>query len=389
MTMLSILLLAFVLASVLPAGLARLRVLLQKLLQAIPGITFPVANDDLFGGSYIDARVLYTQLFREVPSISYMSNVDINKAFAYIQNGYAGRVMRIYQRNAYNWNDEQLEFDVTIFRLAGKTLIEVGNGYVNILYHRNNFSLCKGLVKVIKEYKAPAREREQEINIITFYNGRLVLKPLEIKPAPLDIDLYYNDDFKPVDTLIKTRLARENDKGIVLLHGLPGTGKTTYLRHLIGSLKKKVLFVSPGVAGNLMSPEFVDLLVDNPNAVLVIEDAENIIMDRKYNSNSSVSNLLNISDGLMSDCLNVQIVCTFNSALSMVDNALMRKGRLIARYEFGKLGIAKATKLAACLGMRQDIDQPMTLAEITNPDEAGGEKPEMQVIGFRSAALQN
>lgn len=387
--MLSILLLAFVLASVLPAGLARLRVLLQKLLQAIPGITFPVANDDLFGGSYIDARVLYTQLFREVPSISYMSNVDINKAFAYIQNGYAGRVMRIYQRNAYNWNDEQLEFDVTIFRLAGKTLIEVGNGYVNILYHRNNFSLCKGLVKVIKEYKAPAREREQEINIITFYNGRLVLKPLEIKPAPLDIDLYYNDDFKPVDTLIKTRLARENDKGIVLLHGLPGTGKTTYLRHLIGSLKKKVLFVSPGVAGNLMSPEFVDLLVDNPNAVLVIEDAENIIMDRKYNSNSSVSNLLNISDGLMSDCLNVQIVCTFNSALSMVDNALMRKGRLIARYEFGKLGIAKATKLAACLGMRQDIDQPMTLAEITNPDEAGGEKPEMQVIGFRSAALQN
>ena len=64
------------------------------------------------------------------------------------------------------------------------------------------------------------------------------------------------------------------------MHGLPGTGKTTYLRHLIGSMKKRVLFVSPGVACNLMNPEFMDLLIDNPNAVLVIEDAENVIMDR-------------------------------------------------------------------------------------------------------------
>ena len=126
------------------------------------------------------------------------------------------------------------------------------------------------------------------------------MKQLDIQPTALDIDLYYNDDFKDVDRMITERLSRKNDKGIVLLHGLPGTEKTTYLRHLIGSIKKKILFVSPGVAGNLMNPEFIDLLIDNRNAILIIEDAETIIMDRKYSSNSSVSNLLNISDGLLS-----------------------------------------------------------------------------------------
>lgn len=136
-----------------------------------------------------------------------------------------------------------------------------------------------------------------------------------------------------------------------------------------------------------MNPEFMDLLLDNPNAVLVIEDSENIIMNRKYSSESSVSNLLNISDGLLSDCLNVQIVCTFNSELGLVDNALLRKGRLIARYEFGKLSIDKARRLSKHLGLSTIINKPMTLAEITNPDDINPEPVKTNVIGFRREVL--
>jgi SpoVK/Ycf46/Vps4 family AAA+-type ATPase len=132
-----------------------------------------------------------------------------------------------------------------------------------------------------------------------------------------------------------------------------------------------------------MNPEFIDLLIDNPNAVLVIEDAENIIMDRKYSSNSSVSNLLNISDGLLSDCLNVQIICTFNSALHFVDTALLRKGRLIAKYEFGKLDTEKAQRLSEHLGIEQTVQGPKILAEITNPDKVEVQPAKTSVIGFR------
>ena len=143
------------------------------------------------------------------------------------------------------------------------------------------------------------------------------------------------------------------------------------------------MFVSPSVASNLMNPEFMDLLIDNPNSILVIEDAENIIMDRRYSSQSSVSNLLNISDGLLSDCLNVQIICTFNSELSFVDSALLRKGRLIAKYEFGKLDVIKANRLSNHLGLLNEITKPMTLAEITNPDDNHYEPKQMNAIGFR------
>lgn len=157
---------------------------------------------------------------------------------------------------------------------------------------------------------------------------------------------------------------------------------TTYLRYLIGKTKKRVLFLSPNVAGNLMNPDFLDMLIDNPNTILVIEDAENIIMDRR-NSSSAVSNLLNISDGLLADFLNVQLICTFNSSLTLIDSALLRQGRLIAKYEFGKLGIEKGQRLSNHLGFDKTIDRPMTVAEISAQNEPFFETKQVNVIGFR------
>ncbi len=67
----------------------------------------------------------------------------------------------------------------------------------------------------------------------------------------------------------------------------------------------------------------------------------------------------------------------------------MRKGRLIAKYEFGKLSVGKAQKLSDHLGLKQVIKRPLTLAEITNPEEVEY-APQVNVIGFRrDAVLQN
>ena len=345
-------------------------------------------NTDIFSTDYIDAKAFYLQEFGETPCINYISNINAVQAIEYVSSGAAGKVLGLYQQHYYNWHDQKQQMTATIFKLEGKILIDVYNHGVCIL-HYNDPGYAGRMVEALIPFKVPEKEEEYEINIITHTINGLDLKPLEIKPTVLDIDLFYNDDFKEVDAVIKSRLSAQNDKGIILLHGLPGTGKTTYLRYLIGSIKKKVLFVSPAVAANLMNPEFMDLLIEHPNSVLVIEDAENIIMDRRNSSHSSVSNLLNISDGLLSDCLNVQIICTFNNALHLVDAALMRKGRLIAKYEFGKLEVEKARRLSNHLGLQQHIDEPMTLADIAHQTDKDYSPVKTSVIGFkRTAELQ-
>ena len=356
---------------------------LQSLWQQTKQLLNRKKPSGLFDETFIEPKNYYLKEFKAMPCIHFIGGLDTGEIFKLIDSGKFGKVEDTYQRNYYNWQQKRIEFSKTIFKLEGKMMVRLGDDWVEILFSNKDYTRANAMMETFKTMEAPEKEEDYEINIITQVGNSLDLKTIAIKPTDLDINLYYNDDFEAVDATIKERLSKENDKGIVLLHGLPGTGKTTYLRHLIGSMKKKVMFVSPGVAGNLMNPEFMDLLIDNPNAVLVIEDAENIIMDRRFSSQSSVSNLLNISDGLLSDCLNVQIICTFNSELSLVDGALLRKGRLIAKYEFGKLHVSKARALSQHLGLQQEINKPMTLAEITNPDDNHYEPKKTSVIGFK------
>ncbi|HEX2535688.1 MAG TPA: AAA family ATPase [Chitinophagaceae bacterium] len=338
-----------------------------------------------FGSNYMDAKTYFLKRFGEIPCIVEVYEVDIRRIYDYLEEHYRGRVTDCMQLSEYNREKKEIRFEHVLWVLAKGLVVKLACQYAEILYCRNMAAEAHALAAVLDGFPAEPKEQPHEINIISTGSYGLGLKPLEIRQTELDIGLYYNDDFAPVDAVIRERLARTDDKGIVLLHGLPGTGKTTYLRYLIGSLRKKVLFVSPMVAGNLMNPEFIDLLIDHPNAVLVIEDAESILMDRKLNSASTVSNLLNISDGLLSDCLNVQVICTFNSTLSAIDEALMRKGRLIARYEFGRLTVEKGRQLAAHLQLPTEVNRPLTLAELTHPEERNYSAPSIEVVGFRRA----
>lgn len=116
-------------------------------------------------------------------------------------------------------------------------------------------------------------------------------------------------------------------------------------------------------------PDLISILIDNPNSVCVIEDAENIVVDRDKDGCSPASALLNISDGLLSDCLNIQVICSFNTDISKVDSALMRKGCLIAKYESKELEVSKAQALSTMLGFKTEYHSPTNLTAIYNQEE--------------------
>ena len=341
----------------------------------------------IFQHNFLDSKAFFVYCYQQPPCISWVDQVDTAKILAYIKKEYASAIKGIYQYSKYNKKKKASEFHRTIVLLADNCMLEMAYEYCEILHTHTDYALADALLKELSRFRKKEKKSKFAIYLVAKDSYGMELKSMDIKKTRLDLGLYYEDDFAEVDNLIRKRLNKKDDKGIILLHGLPGAGKTTYLRHLVGAIKKKVLFLSPAAANGIMEPEFMDLLIDNPNSVLVIEDAENIIMDRKINGRSSVSDLLNISDGLLADFLHVQLICTFNHPLSMVDSALMRKGRLIARYEFGRLSVQKAQRLSDHMGFTASVKRPMTIAEIAGQGETEFDAAQrVRVVGFRRVA---
>jgi ATP-dependent 26S proteasome regulatory subunit len=81
-----------------------------------------------------------------------------------------------------------------------------------------------------------------------------------------------------------------------------------------------------------------------------------------------VSNILNLTDGILGDCLNIQIVATFNMKREKIDPALLRKGRLIAEHKFENLSVDDTNKLLKHLNKDIISDVGLSLADIYNVD---------------------
>lgn len=224
------------------------------------------------------------------------------------------------------------------------------------------------LTKLVIEVKRP----DSQVNMLIEGTYGLELLEAGYIPDPMEnfqLDELYNEDFVDVYNIIIDNINISNESGIAILHGEPGTGKTSFIRHLIHKCDKRLIFFPPKMADLISSPKLIPFLREYKNSILIIEDAETILRTREAGENTAVSNLLNLGDGILGDILSIQVICTFNAPAQYVDPALFRDGRLIASYEFGPLSADKATKLStkvwgddAC----KTFTEPATLAQVFN-----------------------
>lgn len=266
--------------------------------------------------------------------------------------------------------------DIWVFHGAGEHEQEG----TTILYSTETQNLKDLQVFVMSFEEVPLNDGK--IYLLHKYDYGFDLKGYDVTVTTCDIKKHYNDDFEEMDAKIVSRLNTNNEKGLVLLHGKPGTGKTSYIRYLTKKVNKKMIFLSPEVSQQISSPEFITILSEYPNSIIIIEDAENVIKTRKSGGSSAISNLLNLTDGLLADCLKIQLICSFNTDVSQIDKALLRKGRLIAMYEFNELKQPKANNLAISLGKGLPINTDTTLAEIFNVEETGAQLEVFAKIGY-------
>lgn len=234
--------------------------------------------------------------------------------------------------------------------------------------------------KLRAEYAKPEKPK---FTVLAMERGDFTTSTVDIDPVQTNLAVNYNDDLPAVDQTIQSAIDNKTS-GLILLHGIPGTGKTTYIKALLTrNQEEKFIFIPNDFVDEMLKPSFITFLISQKNSILVIEDAESVIMAREHAQNKSVvSTILQITDGLFSDYLNIKVICTFNTDVSKIDKALFRKGRMIAFYEFGELSEDKAMGV---LGVKsaEELPEVRTLAELYNKESTSfdveGNKPR---IGF-------
>src|SRR5665213_3558093 len=148
-------------------------------------------NGQLFDQYFIEAKVFYMKLFNVVPCVAYIGNVDTKKIFELIQGEKYGKVKEVYQRIYHDWEDDRICFSKTIFVIENKLMVKLEDDWLEVYFTTKDYAMANKMLKEFKTLKAPEKEKDYEINIISLSGQQLDLKTLAIKPTHLDLSLIH------------------------------------------------------------------------------------------------------------------------------------------------------------------------------------------------------
>lgn len=303
-----------------------------------------------------------------------------------------------YTTKDYETQEELLGFNILLEDTGLFARIERSVSESYILYTNEALDAMGKLLEIINKYYVPPQLAANQVyNVATNPNGGFCLTKRPVDEVEyFDVKTLYNDDFAAQDKKI-TKFLQNNKSGLVMLHGKKGTGKTTYIRHLINSTPdKRFIFIPPTMLDLFASPSFGQFLESLHDSIIILEDSETILKSRTSSGSSvsGVSLLLNLTDGIQADGLKMKFICTYNANISTIDDALLRKGRLVSKYEFSELSTDKANALLKKLyGYEEDengelvelsnypqTDKPMALSDIYNFEDESYEEKKKTII---------
>lgn len=191
----------------------------------------------------------------------------------------------------------------------------------------------------------------------------------------------YPELYPDIDVVDLANQYRSSNESLLFLTGIPGVGKTSFIRYLLKTIIKNKMEANAttwedglparNYAGQLtvayakdmevmLSSQFWSSLVSRNYTLIIFDDLDFALGERKPGEDSFVSNLLSFSDGVFGN--KSRIIITTNLEVTDIDKALLRPGRCFDFLVLNALTAKEAIELwTGTLGMDKDLIDPAWL----------------------------
>jgi hypothetical protein len=208
-------------------------------------------------------------------------------------------------------------------------------------------------------------EDSYKLNTIFISQNGIEIEPIDKLELDDSIELFYSQDtFKSINKLTKT--LKKSNKGLTVLYGERGMGKTSIINYICDKLDRMVIYIPNNMLElTLNSPEFRTFLKKYPKPIVVLDDCEMIFNELFSKSNIYVNNILQMVDGLLADSIELSIITIFNvDDESEIDHVLLECNSLIDVIEFEFLNQEESNDLAKHLNSKKKYKNKNKLVDI-------------------------
>ena len=164
----------------------------------------------------------------------------------------------------------------------------------------------------------------KSVSVVYYYPARDEVGQNWINIKIADIPTIIPELFPSINIAALANSFKTSVDPILLLYGVPGVGKTTFLKFLLSTgAYKNVAYVKD--ISIMHKGEFWSHVASAKHDMLIFDDLDFALAPRKEGDKGFVSNLLSYSDGIFSS--KTKVVITTNQPIERIDGALVRPGR--------------------------------------------------------------
>lgn len=160
---------------------------------------------------------------------------------------------------------------------------------------------------------------------------------------------------------------------LVILTGSPGTGKTHFVQGIVNDVHKAYfVLLSASQVQEASGPQLLHAILDfldyhdRKPFIIIVEDADDMLVARGADNMAAIQALLNLTDGILGQTLDVRVIATTNAKKLEMDKALLRPGRLVGQViEVSELSVEQSNRVLQRLNPNAaPLTKAATLAEV-------------------------